>query len=243
MSSTTTVQKAVNLEKQAEQEITELARENGNRHHGLQPSLQYALFARPSRSEQELNTLPFIRAVAYANRLRTAIRAASRYTAYTSDIGEAFRPVVAPWVVKGAYGVSWMYLIGDVSYETYKAKVQGPSPLDLATGLSENSRLGMVAAKRSIFQGVASMALPAFTIHTAVRQATKAFRNASSPRVKAWGPTVTGLAIVPFLPYLFDHPVETAVDYFFEKVEQKLVENHAGPAAAVQAVSDEKRDL
>lgn len=88
--------------------------------------------------------------VAYANRLRTAIRAASRYTAYTSDIGEAFRPVVAPWVVKSAYGISWMYLLGDVSYETYKAKVQGPSQMDLATGLSENSRLGMVFVKRSM---------------------------------------------------------------------------------------------
>ncbi|KAJ9114538.1 hypothetical protein QFC20_001412 [Naganishia adeliensis] len=204
--STATTQ-VVQLEKKAEQEITELARED----------------------------------VAYANRLRTAMRAASRYTAYTSDIGEAFRPVVAPWIVKGAYGISWMYLLGDVSYETYKAKVRGPSQLDLATGLSENSRLGMVFVKRSIFQAVASMALPAFTIHTAVKQATKAFRTAKSPRVKAWGPTVTGLAIVPFLPYLFDHPVETAVDYFFDKVEHRLIESHGGvvPPAAIE----EKRDL
>lgn len=88
--------------------------------------------------------------VAYANRLRTAMRAASRYTAYTSDIGEAFRPVVAPWVVTSAYGISWLYLLGDVSYETYKAKIQGPSTTDLATGLSENSRLGMVFVKRSM---------------------------------------------------------------------------------------------
>jgi fission process protein 1 len=106
------------------------------------------------------------------------------------------------------------------------------------------------------------MALPAFTIHTAVKQATKAFRTAKSPRVKAWGPTVTGLAvstfipipphlmlitklaprqIVPFLPYLFDHPVETAVDYFFDKVEHRLIESHTGtvPPAAIE----EKRDL
>lgn len=108
------------------------------------------------------------------------------------------------------------------------------------------------------------MALPAFTIHTAVKQATKAFRTAKSLRVKAWGPTVTGLAvraqslapplkplpnhgpsppkqIVPFLPYLFDHPVETAVDYFFDKVEHRLIESHSGvvPPAAIE----EKRDL
>jgi fission process protein 1 len=59
-------------------------------------------------------------------------------------------------------------------------------------------------------------ALPAFTIHTAVKQSKKAFANVANPRVKAWGPTVTGLAIVPVLPYLFDHPVERATDTIFE---------------------------
>jgi fission process protein 1 len=59
-------------------------------------------------------------------------------------------------------------------------------------------------------------ALPAFTIHTAVKQAKRAFQHASNPRVKSWGPTVTGLAIVPVLPYLFDHPVEKATDVAFE---------------------------
>lgn len=46
----------------------------------------------------------------------------SRYVAYTSDIGEAFRPVVPPMLVTAGYAVSWAYLIGDVGYEGYKAK-------------------------------------------------------------------------------------------------------------------------
>lgn len=37
--------------------------------------------------------------LAYGARVRTALRAATRYVAYTSDVGEAFRPVVPPWVV------------------------------------------------------------------------------------------------------------------------------------------------
>jgi len=71
-----------------------------------------------------------VRYAAYGARLRTAIRAGSRYVAYvyfrsdislpqlmgpilqTSDIGEAFRPVVPPWIVTAAYGVSWVYLAG-----------------------------------------------------------------------------------------------------------------------------------
>ena len=33
------------------------------------------------------------------------------------------------------------------------------------------------------------------------------------------GPTISGLCVVPALPFLFDHPVEHAVDTVFEKVE------------------------
>jgi mitochondrial fission process protein 1 len=73
-----------------------------------------------------------IRYLAYGARLRTALRASTRYIAYvcdlnyvfrsslchesiyiqTSDVGEAFRPVVPPWVVTAGYGVSWLYLAG-----------------------------------------------------------------------------------------------------------------------------------
>lgn len=70
-----------------------------------------------------------LRYMAYGARLRTALRAGHRYIAYvsllvllwfqlaidlrqTSDVGEAFRPVVHPAVVTAAYGVSWLYLVG-----------------------------------------------------------------------------------------------------------------------------------
>jgi len=67
-------------------------------------------------------------------------------------------------------------------------------------------------------------ALPAFTIHTAVRQARKAFKTVRNPTLKTWGPTGTGLAIVPILPYLFDHPVEEATDRAFDWIEEKVIE-------------------
>jgi fission process protein 1 len=108
--------------------------------------------------------------------------------------------------VTAAYGVSWAYLIGDVAFTTYKANQIGPSPLE-AANMSEPTRLSLVAVKRSVFQGVASMALPAFTIHTAVRQASKALATSQNVALKRWGPTAVGLGIVPALPFLFDHPV------------------------------------
>jgi fission process protein 1 len=51
------------------------------------------------------------------------------------------------------------------------------------------------------------MALPAFTIHTAVKMATKRLATSPNPALKRWAPTAVGLGIVPALPYLFDEPV------------------------------------
>lgn len=61
------------------------------------------------------------RYLAYGARLRTALVASSRYLAYTSDVGEAFRPIVPPAIVTAAYGISWLYLGLDVGYEGYKS--------------------------------------------------------------------------------------------------------------------------
>jgi fission process protein 1 len=111
--------------------------------------------------------------------------------------------------VTAAYGVSWAYLIGDVGFTTYKAQQTGPTPLE-AAHMTEPTRLGLVTVKRAVFQGVASMALPAFTIHSAVKYAGRKFATAKNPVFKRWGPTAVGIGIVPFLPYLFDEPVSVA---------------------------------
>ena len=81
-----------------------------------------------------------------------------------------------------------------------------------------------------IYFNSASRALPAFTIHTAVKQAKKAFANVQSPRVRTWGPTATGLAIVPVLPYLFDKPVEHVTDTAFEWIEKQLARSTERPS-------------
>ncbi|KAJ7276140.1 mitochondrial 18 KDa protein-domain-containing protein [Mycena haematopus] len=179
--------------------------------------------------EDATSTDSDLRYAAYGARLRTALRAGTRYVAYTSDVGEAFRPVVPPWVVSAAYGISWLYLAGDVSYESYKAHRRGPSALE-AAHFSEPVRISMVAVERATFQSIASMALPALTIHTAVKQAKKAFAKVQNPRIRTWGPTFTGLAIVPVLPYLFDHPVEHVTDKAFSWIKVKIAEQQSKPS-------------
>jgi len=72
-------------------------------------------------------------------------------------------------------------------------------------------------AQRAIFQGVASMGLPAFTIHSIVRYSGKALKNAKNTRIRTYGPIGLGLAAVPALPFLFDKPVEHALEWVFHK--------------------------
>lgn len=43
-----------------------------------------------------------------------------RYLAFTSDFGEALRPVVHARIVTGSYAVAFAYCIADVGWETYK---------------------------------------------------------------------------------------------------------------------------
>lgn len=49
-------------------------------------------------------------------------RVARRYIAYSSDIGEAFRPLTSPNFVRAAYGISWAYVSTSIC-------PQGPSSL------------------------------------------------------------------------------------------------------------------
>ncbi len=50
---------------------------------------------------------------------------AFRYLAYSSDVGESFRPVANPLWVNASYGVAALYVIGDIAYNGYLAQQQG----------------------------------------------------------------------------------------------------------------------
>ena len=138
---------------------------------------------------------------------------AHRYVAYTSDIGESFRPVAHPWLIRGAYGISWAYLVGDVSHEGYKAylrnqRVKHPGIPGVISSRSADAReplstadgrfgIGHVPAiedyrsvmvQRAVFQSVASMGLPAFTIHSIVRYSGRALKNAKNTTIRTYGP-------------------------------------------------------
>jgi mitochondrial fission process protein 1 len=151
-----------------------------------------------------------VRYAAYANRIRTILLSAHRYVAYTSDIGESFRPIAHPILVRGAYAISWSYLIGDVGYEGYKAYLRQQALLHPAQHPGEIAKRAVnvstggegpvyghvpaiedyraVMAQRAVFQSLASMGLPAFTIHSIVRYSGRALKNTKNVTLRTWGP-------------------------------------------------------
>lgn len=150
----------------------------------------------------------------YLARARTILLSAHRYVAYTSDIGESFRPVAHPWLIRGAYGISWAYLIGDVSHEGYKAYLRNQRilhpgvpgvtsvrvsdareshPSTDASGFKPGHVPAIedyrsVMAQRAVFQSVASMGLPAFTIHSIVKYSGRALKDVKNTRIRSYGP-------------------------------------------------------
>lgn len=60
------------------------------------------------------------------------------------------------------------------------------------------------------------------TIHSIVKYSAYGFKNVKNTKVKAWGPTLLGLGIVPFLPYIFDEPLEHIVDKVFKPIEESV---------------------
>lgn len=183
-----------------------------------------------------------IRYAAYTTRIRTILLSTHRYVAYTSDIGESFRPVAHRNLVRTAYGISWLYILGDVGYEGYRSYLHNERVRHPAKELTERQQeiTGLetkpdvsaavvsgtvpplqdyrtVMVQRAIFQSIASMGLPALTIHSIVRYSGRAMKDLRSKTVRTWAPIGLGLAIVPFLPALYDHPVENAVEWVFHK--------------------------
>lgn len=159
----------------------------------------------------EKENLTYDRFAGYFATFRTLLTRSSRYLAYSSDVGEAVRPLVNPRLVSFCYGVSWFYVGYDVTKHTDNFKKR------MNYDHHWHPEVRKVALERFTFQVLASMLLPALTIHTLVtfltRQCTTGKLINLAPKFKRWGPTVGGLAVVPFLPYLFDRPVEQLVEY------------------------------
>eukprot|EP00388_Colpodella_angusta_P003042 GDKJ01010870.1.p1 GENE.GDKJ01010870.1~~GDKJ01010870.1.p1 ORF type:complete len:261 (+),score=51.13 GDKJ01010870.1:32-814(+) len=182
------------------------------------------------------------RYAAYASRIGQLAKVASqspvasfamgfkRYLAYTSDVGEAFRPVVPSGLVRACYGISWAYVLGDVGNESYKAwKATNDSKEVLRHG-----------SQQLVFNAMASMILPMFLIHSVVHQTEKTFSKSKNATLKRVAPSAAGLLLIPALPFLFDKSVEIICEKLWDYAwpEYKYKPHHANDSSSLNSPTD-----
>lgn len=124
---------------------------------------------------------PSARFLAYASRVGRILAGTSRYSAYASDVEEAFRPVAPPAFVKATYALAFGYVGTDILDNGYRASEEGRS-------------VPRAVAHATVFQGLASLAAPFAIIHTTVSATTKMATAVGSKPLMRYGPTMAGLA-------------------------------------------------
>ncbi|KAJ3126247.1 hypothetical protein HK098_007719 [Nowakowskiella sp. JEL0407] len=187
-------------------------------------------------SKESHHENPLNRYLAYGARLPRLLARIPRVAAYTSEVGEAFRPVAHPVLVSAAYGISWLYIGVDVFLAANKEiETEKEKATSLGVKYEMNTmELTRTCVERTVFQSIASMLLPAFAVHRTVHTADHYLKNmvkaaeiASASGKKAWmpsksllrwGPTGLGIAVIPLLPVLFDEPTEWVVEKAFENI-------------------------
>jgi fission process protein 1 len=156
-----------------------------------------------------------------------------RYFAFSSDVGEAIRPVTSPLTVQITYAMTLIYCICDIVYEGYvhirKPKALSQSNLvenstdlisDSQSHASGNIRsLGNVLLEKSIFHLFASVLLPGIIIHNVVQYSHDwiLLKYPTKPEWYRWVPSLLGLGIIPLLPDCLDSPIEFVLKYLFHR--------------------------
>lgn len=131
-----------------------------------------------------------------------------RYLAFTSDFGEALRPVVRTSIVNISYLISIGYCFADVGIEAYNLHERGYKSHD-----GKPMTMTQCIVERSVFQALASIVVPFGIIHSAVGVGKRIFNKIG--RFQKFGPSIIGLSIIPLLPMYLDHPVEQAIEHVF----------------------------
>lgn len=135
----------------------------------------------------------------------------ARYFAFTSDLGEAFRPRLPLALVNASYGISVAYIFGAIGEAGVVAQREGKSSREIKE----------TVAAEATFQFLASLLLPFLVIHTTVHKSAHFLKARSvhltHPAVARWAPTGLGLCIIPALPPCIDVPCEHAVEAFFNR--------------------------
>ncbi|KAJ7427036.1 Mitochondrial fission process protein 1 [Willisornis vidua] len=134
-----------------------------------------------------------------------------RYLGYANEVGESFRALVPVPVVWASYGVATAYVTADAIDKGRKA----------ATAHAQDpTRVGVAVVDTFVWQGLASVAIPGFTINRlcAASLALLGTLTRWPLPLRRWATTALGLAAIP----LIITPIDRTVDFLMDSSLRKL---------------------
>ncbi|XP_013090356.2 mitochondrial fission process protein 1-like [Biomphalaria glabrata] len=140
-----------------------------------------------------------------------------RYLGYANEVGESFRFMVPVKVVWFSYFVSSGYVIADALDKGYKV---WKKPFQREEKRLEKTAIATIDTL--IWQGLASVVIPGFTINRICWATNKLMTRTALPQpVKKWSVVVVGIGSIPFIV----KPIDRAVDLLMDSTLRKLY-NH-----------------
>ncbi|XP_061458914.1 mitochondrial fission process protein 1 [Rhineura floridana] len=137
-----------------------------------------------------------------------------RYLGYANEVGESFRAIVPVSLVWASYGVATAYVTADAFDKGKKASAAKPE------GEGQSTRAAVAVVDTFIWQALASVAIPGFTINRLC--AASLYFMASMTRwplsVRKWATTAVGLSAIPFII----KPIDRSVDFLMDASLRKL---------------------
>ncbi|XGW35708.1 hypothetical protein V3C99_019138 [Haemonchus contortus] len=138
-----------------------------------------------------------------------------RYLGYANEIGEAFRSMLPVTAVRATYVVALGYASADAldkSQKAYKLYKNNPQ--------KRRTQVAIAAADTFLWQSLASVAIPGFTINRICHFSAAILRRVSrwSPPMQKWVVTAIGLSSIPFII----HPIDSAVELGMNKTIRQL---------------------
>ncbi|KAK3084429.1 hypothetical protein FSP39_013489, partial [Pinctada imbricata] len=139
---------------------------------------------------------------------------------YANEVGEAFRAQVHVNLVRLSYVVASGYVVADAVH-----KGQEASERKWETEERKRSRVRWAVLDTLIWQGLASVAIPGFTINRICKfTAILLERTSKIPGpMQKWSTTAIGLGCIPFII----KPIDRFVDFLMESTFRKWY--HKGP--------------
>ncbi|KAJ9456364.1 Mitochondrial fission process protein 1 [Diplonema papillatum] len=125
-----------------------------------------------------------------------------RYAGYANELGEAFRPLIPKPAVAATYVVAIGYAAGD----TFD---KGQREYRRSRNVNHSVAAGSIAA---LWQLLASVTIPALFVNRQVALTAWLLKRSSSRMATTFGPTLSGLCMIPFLPYILDPPITHVVN-------------------------------